>query len=275
MKILVTGAAGQLGRSLPAALAGHEVDARTRHELDIRDREATASAIADSGAELVINAAAWNRVDDAESMARDAFLSNAVGPRNLALATAACGIPIIHVSTDYVFDGSGSRPLVESDRPAPRSVYGASKLAGEEAVRSANPRHHIARTAWVFHEDGANFLNTMLDLARRGPLKVVDDQTGSPTWAPHLAEALAELVMSTDFGVRHLAGSGSTSWYGLTRALFDEMGVDADLEPTVTENFPRPAPRPAFSALATERDLKLPAWEDGLRNFCRNRRNRP
>lgn len=271
MKILVTGAAGQLGRSLPAALPRHEIDARGRADLDIRDRAAVDKAVDESGAELVINAAAWNRVDDAETMVREAFRSNAVGPRNLALATAARALPLIHVSTDYVFGGNGDRPLSEEARPGPRSVYGASKLAGEEAVRAANPRHHIARTAWVFHEEGGNFLNTMLRLARQGPLRVVDDQVGSPTYAPHLAAALAELVDSSDWGLWHLAGKGSTSWYGLTCSLFEAMGIETEVSATVTSEFPRPAPRPAFSALCSERGLELPPWEEGLRDFCARR----
>lgn len=270
MRILVTGAGGQLGRSLPAALSGHEVEARTRADLDITDLDAVRAAVVGTHAEIVINAAAWNRVDDAEAQVEAAFRVNAVGPRNLALAAAENDATIVHVSTDYVFDGTKGSAYTESDTPCPHSVYGASKLAGEESVRSVNAKHHIIRTAWVFHEECANFPRTMIRLAEKGPLRVVHDQVGSPTYAPHLAAGIARVIESAAFGTWHLAGSGQASWYELTCALFTRLGIDTPVAPTTTDAFPRPAARPAFSALVSERlpHILLPKWEEGLDAFC-------
>ena len=183
MKILIAGCAGQLGRSLIAALGQHTVEAAPRNRLDITRLSTVRQAIAELGPDLVINAAAYNHVDGAESNAIDAYRSNALGPRNLALVTAAAGIPLLHVSTDYVFDGAAKRPYHEYDRPRPLSTYGLSKLAGEVAVRELNPRHYLLRTAFLFHPAGGNFLNTMLSLSQRPQVKVIDDQFGSPTCA--------------------------------------------------------------------------------------------
>lgn len=270
MKILLTGAAGQLGRSLQQTLTSHDVVACAREELDIADLAAVRRAVGESRPDLVLNAAAYNRVDEAESDPAPAYRGNAVGPRNLALASFEENAAILHVSTDYVFDGRGSRPYHEYDVPSPRSAYGASKLAGEVAVRETNPRHYIARTAWVYHEAGGNFPRTMLSLAERDEVRVVNDQVGSPTYAPHLATALTELVVTGAFGTYHLAGSGEASWYDLTCELFRRMNVTTPVVPVTTDEFPRPAERPRYSALTTiqEPELRLPPWQDGLDAFC-------
>ncbi len=271
MKILVTGAGGQLGRSLPAALLAHDVTALARVELDIADLARVRAAVAAHAPAVVVNAAAWNRVDDAESERDQAFRANALGPRNLALAAAECGAALLHVSTDYVFDGELGRPYDEFDRPEPRSVYGASKLAGENLVRETNPRHWIVRTAWVFHEEGQNFLRTMLRLAASAAeLRVVNDQIGSPTYAPHLATGIARLIDSGAFGTYHIAGAGQASWHELTCALLARRGIDKKVVPVSTAEFPRPAPRPRFSALVSHMDprIELPPWQDGLAAFC-------
>ena len=272
MRVLVAGCDGQLGRSLPTALEGHEVIACNRKSLDITNPESVAAALEANQPEVVINAAAWNRVDDAETEVADAYRTNAVGPRNLAEATAARDSTLIHVSTDYVFDGESDRAYTESDIPRPRSVYGASKLAGEEAVRLVNPRHHIVRTAWVFHEHGNNFPRTMIRLSASGKLQVVDDQIGSPTYAPHLASGIAKLLDRTDYGLWHLAGSGQTSWFGFTQELVRLLGLSVDLRAVGTDAFPRPAHRPAYAPLATERQpgVHLPDWQEGLAAFCSN-----
>lgn len=271
MRILVTGAGGQLGRSLPAALAAHAVTALPHAGLDIADLEAVRSAVRTHRPEVVINAAAYNRVDDAEADSTDAYRGNALGPRNLALATAALGIPLAHVSTDYVFDGRGTRPYHEYDRPDPQSAYGRSKLAGEQAVRELNPRHYVVRTAWVYHEHGGNFPRTILALASRPEVRVVDDQVGSPTYAPHLAVAIARLVETAAFGTYHFAGAGAVSWYGLTRKLYELRGITTPVVPVTTEEFVRPAPRPRYSVLTTIQQprIVLPPWEDALVEFCR------
>jgi dTDP-4-dehydrorhamnose reductase len=271
VRILLTGARGQLGRSLPAELGGHDVIALPHDALAIDDLAAVRAAVASHRPELVLNAAAYNQVDAAESDPDAAYRGNALGPRNLALAAAESGAAVLHVSTDYVFDGRGDRPYHEYDRPAPRSVYGASKLAGELAVRELNPRHWIVRTAWVYHEETPNFPRTMLRLAERpDPLRVVADQIGSPTYAPHLAAAIARLIATGAFGTYHLAGSGQASWHELTCALFERLGIDRRVDAVTTAEFPRPAERPRFSVLTSlqEPRIALPPWREGLDEFC-------
>ncbi|HKJ23660.1 MAG TPA: dTDP-4-dehydrorhamnose reductase [Myxococcota bacterium] len=269
MRILVAGALGQLGRALGPALAGHELVRRDLPELDLADAGAVSACLDESGVELVINAAAFTDVDRAETDTAAAERGNVEIPRVLAGATAAREIPLVHVSTDYVFDGQADHPYLESDRPAPFNAYGRTKLAGEEAVRADNPRHFIVRTAWLYSTGGRNFALTMLGAAARGEVRVVDDQTGCPTYAPHLARGIAKLVGSDAFGTVHMAGAGQTTWYGLTCALYDELDVDCRVVPCTTEEFPRPAPRPRYSALATEHDaLRLPDWREGVRDFA-------
>jgi dTDP-4-dehydrorhamnose reductase len=270
LKTMITGAGGQLGRSLTQLLEGADVVSLDRAALDIGDLEAVRGAIKEVRPEIVINAAAYNRVDDAEHDPGPAFRGNAVGPRNLALATAEASIPIVHVSTDYVFDGRGTRPYHEFDNPAPLSVYGASKLAGENAVRDANRRHYIVRTAWVYHESAGNFPRTMLSLADRDEVRVVTDQVGSPTYAPHLARGVLHLAKTDAFGTYHLAGSGEASWYDLTCELYRHLGIRTPVIPVTTQEFPRPAERPRYSALASiqEPTIELPPWSEGLAEFC-------
>jgi len=271
MKILVTGASGQLGRALVPALARHDVAALSHAELDIADAAAVRRVLAAQSPAVVINAAAYNEVDRAEADPAPALRANAEGPRLLAEATARRGIALVHVSTDYVFDGRAGRPYVESDAPNPLSAYGRSKRAGEQAVIAANPRHLVVRTAWLYAAEGRNFPNTMRRLAAQGPLRVVDDQRGSPTFAPHLAKGLAGLVDSDDFGLHHMAGAGEASWFELTRALLAALRLDVPIEAVTTDAFPRPAPRPSYSVLETERRpaRRLPAWEDGLAEYVR------
>lgn len=266
MKILIVGAAGQLGRSLQRVLVGHGVVALERSALDIADLASVRAVIEGNQPEVVINAAAYNQVDAAESDPTPAFRCNALAPRNLAVVTAAHGVPLVHVSTDYVFDGMGTRPYHEYDRPSPRSLYGASKLAGEEAVRSLNSRHYVVRTAWVYHEIGANFPNTMRAQAKRPVVRVVSDQYGSPTYAPHLAEAIAKLITTGAFGIYHLAGGGGTSWFDLTRTLYSALSIETAVEPVATSEFPRPAPRPRYSVLTSIQEplISLPSWQEGV-----------
>ena len=270
MKVLVTGAGGQLGRALPAALAPHEVVALGHPELDITDASAVREAFARHRPDVVVNAAAYNLVDQAESDPDAAFALNSEAPGILARAAQVAGALIVHVSSDYVFDGGLGRPYREDDPPNPLSAYGRSKLGGEETVRAGCPRHYLVRTAWVYAAEGRNFPLTMLELAKKGPLRVVDDQIGSPTYAPHLADAIARLLVSgAPFGLYHLAGQGSTSWYGLTRALFERLGLEVPVSPVTTLEFPRPARRPRFSALESGRQpaILLPTWQQGLDAF--------
>jgi dTDP-4-dehydrorhamnose reductase len=271
MRILITGANGQLGRALQGTLADNDLIALSHQQLDIAQLQQVRDALRFYRPALVVNAAAYNNVDEAESAQPAAYRGNALGPRNLAVATASQQLPLLHVSTDYVFDGNGQRPYHEYDRPNPQSVYGASKLAGEEAVRALNWRHYIVRTAWLYNVEGRNFPNTMRALAQDRPMvRVVSDQFGSPTYAPHLAQALAALLMSEAYGTYHFAGQGGTSWYELTCTLYRMLSIQTPVLPVSTAEFPRPARRPRYAVLTTVQDPRiiLPPWEEGVAAFA-------
>lgn len=271
MRIVITGSGGQLGRALRSELSAHDIAPLSRKELDIADLDRAREAVRRRAPDLVVNAAAFTDVDGAETAPHAAYEANARGPRNLALATAEARIPLLHVSTDYVFDGAGTRPYHEYDEPRPRSVYGASKLAGETAVRTHNPRHFVVRTSWLYHADGKNFPQTMLSLASREEVRVVSDQYGSPTYAPHLARAIGRLIETESFGTYHLAGSGQASWYELARTLYELLGIARPVVPVATADFPRPAERPRYAALTTIQSprIVLPPWREGLAEFAR------
>lgn len=270
MKVLLLGGSGQLGRALRPVLGDALVAAPSSAELDVADLAGVRGAVLATRPDLVVNCSAWNDVDGAERDPEGAFRTNALGPRNLALATADAGAALLHVSTDYVFPGDGHRPYCEFDRTGPLGVYGQSKLAGEDAVRTFNPRHYVVRTAWLYSTTGRNFALTMRSLAHRDEVRVVDDQVGSPTYAPHLARAVAELATTGAWGTYHLAGRGRASWCELTRALYRALEIGTPVVPVTTAEFPRPAPRPAFSVLCTVQTptILLPPWEEGVRGFA-------
>jgi dTDP-4-dehydrorhamnose reductase len=265
----VTGAGGMLGQEVVRAAAEHEVVALTHADLDVTDRAAVDRSVADARPDVVINCAGFTDVDGAESHEDAATLLNGAAAGYLAAAAPA----IVHPSTDYVFDGSKRTPYVESDPTSPHSAYGRSKLAGERAV-AANPRHFIARTSWLFGGGGKNFVDTMLGLAAdRDELKVVDDQVGCPTYAGHLANALVQLAEGDSYGVHHVAGAGECSWFAFAREIFRRAEVDVNVVPCTTAEFPRPAPRPAYSVLASERPdaVRLPSWREGLAAYLAER----
>ena len=271
MRILLSGAGGQLGLALRQLVLGHELLPRTHAELDITEPEAVEAAFEKLGPELVLNTAAYTAVDGAEGEPELAYRVNESGPRVLAEATARRAIPLLHVSTDYVFDGEKGAPYVESDRVHPISVYGASKLAGEEAVRRANPHHFIVRTAWLYGPAGKNFALSIRAAAAREPrLRVVDDQWGSPSYAPHLAAALGQLIATDAYGTHHLANTGVTSRFEFAQALLAALGSATPLEPIPTSAWPTPARRPRNTALASERatGIVLPDWRAGVRDFA-------
>jgi dTDP-4-dehydrorhamnose reductase len=246
----VVGAGGMLGQDVEADVS------LTRSQLDVTDRDAVRAVI--TGDDIVINCAAWTDVDGAEDHEDEALRINRDGARNMAEAAGA----VLYVSTDYVFDGTKREPYVESDPVNPQSAYGRTKLAGERVTAEANPRHYIVRTSWLFGPGGKNFVETMLGL---GPeVRVVDDQVGSPTFTGHLADALARLARTEDYGVHHLTASGSCSWFEFAREIFARAGSDTRAEPCTTADFPRPAPRPAYSVLGSERGHRLPSWQEGL-----------
>lgn len=281
LRVLVTGARGQLGSDLVAAADGRGlvVTGLGSADLDITDRAAVRTAVAEfsaqgSGRSVVINAAAHTAVDAAETDVDAAFAINEHGARNLAEAAADSGVGLIHVSTDYVFPGDGDRPYRTDDPTGPRSVYGASKLAGEQAILAAHPAATVVRTAWVYGASGSNFVKTMAGLEAAHPtITVVDDQRGSPTWSADLATGLLQLAAAEPMvpgGVLHATGGGDTTWRGLARAVFEELGADPErVLPTTTDAFPRPAPRPAYSVLsgaewAAAGLTPLPHWRQAL-----------
>jgi dTDP-4-dehydrorhamnose reductase len=263
MRLLIVGGTGQVGREMAdLAPAGVELALPPRSALDLTDRAKVAAAVGAGGWSAVINLAAWTAVDRAETAVADAFAANALGPAILAEETSKAGIPLVHVSTDYVFDGTKAGPYVEDDPVHPLGVYGASKLAGEVAVRTGNPRHLVVRTAWVFGRHGANFVKTMLRLAAERPVvRVVDDQRGTPTAAKDLAEAL--LTMTARLladgaglaGTYHFANAGETTWRGFAAEIFRlsaaQGGKQPELVPIATAEYPTPARRPANSRLST------------------------
>lgn len=266
----MTGAAGMLGHEVVAAAQrlGHEVAAWDLPECDLTDAEATLAAVRRLDPRAVVNCAAYTNVDAAETDEATAERVNADAAGNLARACAAAGARLVHVSTDYVFDGTKAEPWLESDAPNPLGAYGRTKLHGEEQVAAEADDHAIVRTAWLFGPHGPNFIATMLRLAsERDEVSVVTDQVGSPTFAGHLAPALVDMAERTDTGVFHGAGSGSCSWYELTLEAFDAADVQCRVLPTTTDRFPRPAPRPAYSVLGSEREhpITLPPWQDGVR----------
>ena len=262
MRLLVTGAAGMLGRDVVAAAGDHEVVALARADLDITDPDAVRAAIESARPDAVINCAAWTDVDGAEEHEAEATAVNGAGAGNVAAAAPY----VVHVSSDYVFDGQATEPYREDAATGPRSAYGRSKLAGEQAI--AAERHAIVRSSWLFGPHGRNFVDTMRRLgAERDELAVVDDQVGCPTYTGHLAPALVTIAERGLTGVLHVAGGGRCSWLDLAVATFEETGLRVAVHPQSTADLGRPAPRPAFSALASTRDDApvLPPWREGLR----------
>lgn len=275
---LITGARGQLGSDLrrlltaPGSTSGL-VHAVGSAELDVTDRAAIADAFRSFRPTVIINAAAYTAVDQAETDEDRAYAVNATGPAFLAAEAARTNTRLIHISTDYVFSGDAVRPYEVGDSTGPKSAYGRTKLAGELAVRELAPDHgYVVRTAWVYGATGGNFVKTMIRLeASHDTLRVVDDQRGSPTWSADLARGLIELARSgATAGVYHCTNGGETTWHGFARAIFTEVGADpARVLPTTSAEFPRPAPRPAFSVLSNEEWsdaglTPLPSWRAAL-----------
>ena len=276
MKLLVTGAAGMLGRDvmLAAGNAGHDLVGYGRAELDVTDAAALEKKLDLERPDVVINCAAWTDVDGAEESEQAAFAVNGTGAGNVAAAAAAVGASVVYVSSDYVFDGAKGAPYVESDQPAPLSAYGRTKLAGEEATAAANKRHFVVRSSWLFGIGGPNFVETMLRLAGSGnEVLVVRDQVGSPTYTWHLAYGIVRLIEGLEFGIHHMAAAEQCSWYEFAREIFEQAKVECKVLSITTEEFGRPAPRPPFSALTSQREhaIRLPTWRDGLAGYLAQR----
>ena len=266
MKYLIVGAGGMLGTDLRAALAGRDVTALTRAELDVTDASAVAAAVA--GHDVVINAAAYTKVDDAESHEDAAYAVNATGAGNLAAAASAAGAKLVQISTDYVFDGSATSPYPEQTPVAPVSAYGRTKAAGERlALENHADGTYIVRTAWLYGQHGPNFAKTMLALAAKlDTVSVVDDQVGQPTWTLDLATQIVALLdAEAPVGIYHGTASGQGSWFDFAGRVFAGAGLDpARVLRTDSSQFVRPAPRPAYSVLGHDAwaEASLPAMRD-------------
>lgn len=272
MRVLVTGARGMLGQDLVPVLSehGHEVCAYSRAELDVTDLASVRVALERDRPDVVIQCAAFTDVDGAETRVEEAFRVNALGTQTVALGCQAHGVPLLYVSTDYVFDGTLARPYRESDAPNPQSVYGQSKLAGEQAVQQLLNQFYIVRTSWLYGRGGKNFVDTMRRLGREKPeLAVVADQHGSPTWTVALSHAIAALIATGRYGIYHATGQGETTWQGLAQGVLALEGLSTPVKPLTTAELGRPAPRPARSVLENL-NLRLagvpplPSWEESL-----------
>jgi dTDP-4-dehydrorhamnose reductase len=276
MKLLVTGAAGMLGRDvmLAAGNAGHDVVGFGRAELDVTDAERVGRRFELERPDVVINCAAWTDVDGAESAEEAAFAINGAGAGIVAAAAAKVEATVVYVSTDYVFDGAKGSPYVESDQPAPLSAYGRTKLAGEEATAAANKRHFIVRSGGLFGVGGRNFVATMLRLAEtQNEVLVVRDQTCAPTYTWHLAYGLTRLIEGIEYGIHHMAAAGHCSWYEFAREVFEQAKVECKVLSGTTEMLGLPAKRPAYSVMVSQREhaIRLPSWNDGLAGYLAQR----
>jgi len=270
MRILLTGAGGQLGRDLQKSLNGHDLRAFDHTALDVADRPAVVRTVQQVRPQWIINAAAFNDVDGAETMTKAAFAINGAGPGHLAQAAAVVGASLVHISTDYVFDGTKGTPYIEGDAPNPLSVYARSKYEGERRVLESGVSACVLRTAWLYGVHGKSFVKAILAAAARGgPLKVVADQVGSPTATADLARAIAELIQTPARGLFHAANAGACSRFDLARAI---VQGSVEVLPITTEEAARPARRPANSSLTSVRWQQagltpLRSWRSALDAF--------
>lgn len=275
-KILVTGANGMLGKDLVEILSqqGYFVTPTDINELDITDKNAVEEFLNSNHFDFVIHAAAYTDVDGAESNQDKAFLINHTGTENLARYTAKYHTPIVYISTDYVFDGTKNQPYEPNDPTNPVNIYGLSKHKGEEAVQNLNPKYYIARTSWLYGINGKNFIETMINLAGQKPeLKVVNDQTGCPTWTVDLSYGIVSLIQGNKpYGIYHICGSGHTTWYEFALEIFKSMSIDIKVIPVSTEEFPRPASRPGYSIMNNNKIC--PDWKDSLHKYLKTRGNK-
>ncbi|QGZ39656.1 dTDP-4-dehydrorhamnose reductase [Pseudoduganella flava] len=285
MKILLTGSSGQVGYELERSLQGlGQVVAVDRSRMDLANLDQVREVIRAERPQLIVNPAAYTAVDKAESEPELAHRVNAEAPAVMAEEALALGAALVHYSTDYVFPGQDPDPRAEHDATGPLNVYGASKLAGEQAIAASGVPHLILRTSWVYGTRGKNFLLTMLRLAKeRDELRIVDDQHGAPTWSRTIADTTALILAQAgkhgqdgwrdwwqeNGGIYHLSSQGRTTWFGFTQAILEEAGIDCRLVPITTDQYPLPARRPQYSVLSSEllqqRFVRLPDWREALR----------
>lgn len=272
MKILVTGAKGMLGQDLCPILedSGAFVIETDVDTMDITNAEQVKQVLTDIHPDVVVHCAAYTNVDKAEEDLKTAELINVTGTENIAEACGKLGITLVYISTDYVFNGTKQELYTPQDRPDPINNYGLTKYEGEEAVRSLCEKHYIARTSWLYGHHGKNFVETMIGLVDRAEVKVVDDQVGCPTWTVELANGIVKLL-SKPYGTYHVCGSGSTSWYGFAKEIFAQAGLDVNLQPCTTAEFPRPAKRPAHSVM--DNDGICRNWQAALHDYIELRQD--
>lgn len=277
MRVLITGGKGQLGSDLTEILqlSNHDVIPLSSRELDVTNNESVFKQILHLRPDVIVHAGAYTQVDKAEEDIERAYQINAIGSRNIALAATKIDAKLIYISTDYVFDGKANKPYSEFDKTNPMSIYGKSKLAGEELVKQFSKDYFILRTSWVYGKHGNNFVKTMLKLAKeRNEISVVNDQIGSPTYTVDLAAFISEIMQTELFGTYHVSNSGSCSWYEFAKEIYKESGIDIKVNPITTMEFPRPAPRPSYSVMdhmgIRLNNLNgLRAWRDALIDFIR------
>ena len=290
MKILICGANGQLGSelarllksgfaeigSIPKAYASAELVQTDVSALDITNAKAVDAFVAEGKFDLIINCAAMTNVDGCEEHEDTAYLINAIGAKNLSVAAKEQGAKIVHISTDYVFSGNDSTERIESDQTAPQSAYGRTKLAGEQLVADANPKHFILRTAWLYGYVGNNFVKTMIRLAKENAsIKVVSDQMGNPTSANDLAYEILRIAETENYGIYHCTNKGTCSWFDFASEIVDLAGIACEKIPCTTKDFPRPAKRPAFSSLRNKHledtvGDEMRTWQEALANYMKN-----
>jgi dTDP-4-dehydrorhamnose reductase len=282
MKVLLTGYRGQLGSDLRQAFAADDLVLTTQEELRVQDAAQVEPAVAHARPDVILNCAAFHRVDECEDRAGMAFEVNVFGLRNLALAARRANAVLVHFSTDYVFDGPGRTPYVESDLPCPRCVYGVSKLAGEFMLQSIWPKHFIFRVSGLYgyagsREKGSNFVEMMIALARQAkPIRVVHDQVLTPTSTRDVARMVRSLIETGHYGLYHLTNAGACSWHEFAAAIFEYAGLRADLTPVSSAEFPLKAKRPAYSVLDNQRLRAvgfpdMPPWREALERYIQGR----
>jgi len=273
---MIIGSEGMLGHDLVDILSKeNEINTTTIYTLDITDIEKTIKTVQEINPDVVVHAAAFTDVDESESKADLAYKVNSLGTRNVAVACKEIDSAMVYICTDYVFDGTKGSSYYEYDQTNPQSIYGKTKLAGEIYIRDILSKFYIVRTSWLYGHHGPNFVKTMLDLAKTtDKISVVNDQIGSPTYTVDLATAIAELIKKPLYGIYHITNSEHCSWYEFAREIFNVAGIEVDLTPVKTEEFPRPAPRPKYSVLENynwkmEGFNKIRSYKEALKDYMK------
>jgi dTDP-4-dehydrorhamnose reductase len=290
MKILITGSRGQVGSQLitilnrgmseigdiPKEIKNAEIVGKSSQQLDITDFNKVKNLIREIKPDVVINAAAYTNVDDCETNQEKAFNVNAIGAKNLAIVCEDINAKLVHISTDYVFNGIGSKPFKENDETSPQSVYGKSKSMGDDFVREISSKYFIVRPSWVYGYNGKNFVYTILKAAKeRGSLKVVNDQKGNPTNVEDIAHHILKLITTEEYGIYHCSGHGECSWYDFACKIVELAKISCKVNPCTTDEYPSPTKRPAYSSLDNEKLRRtvgdeMRKWEDALKVFIEN-----